>query len=662
MSSNNLSTRTNNMWNTMREYPSYSQRNLSSPACINESVRNKSIAPSKNTNEIVVLNKIPIQFDENKHYILYDSINFIKKDDLLKIAKAKNVTLILNPSDIKIMMCSKFFKIKLTDANESTPEISKFVSDFNGGSYESINQTELTHINTYFSTGKVDWVADISLWPNLISNGLYKNDRYGSNIFKTRFNSIFIDDTLTVILTNYHIKLSSNSDLNYFNIICLLNSLLHNVIPPDDKLAVLTTSSTIPTIFKSTTTPIELKSAEVYQGLLYSIYTSDKVKFCHYHNKPNMQYLFSNGGLSKQLLENPKILMEYYAKIKKLLGNHDIFKSSTLLQFSRLAGNTPENSIEYINTNLKNIVNSICNNTGDVNLNIVYLVAISHEFKCNEIQLIKDKCTKISETDEVSSDDSSSELSPMFSDSKNPYKKYNNYYNNENDKQIQVFMTNDEIPFINTQSDGKIILVSLGKSNNATIINLVNNELKYTLSTLSTSNTTQITNSSGNYTLTNGDPDKYHIYNKTNNSFPSGEIKIDLATLSSNMLLSKIKNSEKIYYSGKMNNFDIFRINCKDQIHKIIVDDINDKFINDLMTHCHIYTTARIAEFEKNRAALIDTVSEPAMKTMMTTVFDQLKKFIEEKEKIQPSISNGRAKYLKYKNKYLALKQQLGLN
>jgi hypothetical protein len=498
-----------------------------------------------------------------------------------------------------------------------------------------------------------------------------------SNPFKNLVNLIIDKDLVNKIIIECKTKTdisSENDDSESFMVMCIFNRLFSKLSTSRGYTKVNKIKhmkNAIPTSENST------DYSNFTEGLLYELFNSDQTFFCHHYNMTDTQYLFSNGGLSDMLLKTPSKLHDYYKMMNNILNKSPTFEccAKNTINFTFKPQPTIENAISDINRYLKTVVREVLDNQ-NLCSNIIYLFAISHEFKCKKVSVFTEKCTS---KDQNSSEDSSSELSPMFTNSKQ--KTYDIYY--KEPELVQIFSHKEisRLPYVQiTGKENKIVLVNLsGTESKSSILDIDHSTSSAPPVPSGTSSSTVPTTPVGpirkiNVTLTSDiSSDEYKPDGATTVIFDAiphiSNINIDISKLLKDDILSNLlKHSSSIYYNGSgkdsSNDTHIFTVKTHSDkpyliSHLGVINSKNSEIKSMAGTNID-EISENIRTTGKNLTAMFETII-PGAKDSFDLFVDTVANSIKQKGSIVDSSSSSRTKYLKYKNKYLALKKQLGL-
>jgi hypothetical protein len=280
--------------------------------------------------------------------------------NIMKIVEDPKIILTLGNRDINKIKCLLLNKLELPmDTHDSNY---KLIDSFNKGylNFEQYN----SFVKIYIS---LKWKEDIINWP------IFWQDKEATpyafpqgEFFLNRFKQIFTESMAAGnMLNSIYLELKNMIELDKSLNISELDKFLN--ISEDHKafIVLLIFNRMLQT---ATVAPAKVAPArddtKLFHGLLYKLYTRDNTKLCHREEIERTIYLFSHGGLTKQLLNSDRLLNMY--------GLDKI-------------GNLQER-IESINKIYKNKIGS-CFDPTDLLLrqNIIFLLALSAPTKtCNE--------------------------------------------------------------------------------------------------------------------------------------------------------------------------------------------------------------------------------------------------------------------------------------
>jgi len=361
--------------------------------------------------------------EKNKIYNLRNLLN-IQNDD--------NIIYILGNRCINKIKCLMLNKLNLV--TESNSELNSLITKFNQGNIT------LNDYNTFYdnyTTNKISWKENMDLnwdkfWLNKDQQSFVYNIKKKSDdvindkdndvlayFFTKRYYAIFTDS-----MGAPNILFSIIKELNYddlikeFNKIEKLNDKEHidykNILLDQMAFIVLSLfNGLLMKVDESKTYDISFnqKNLEIikFQGLLYNVLIRQNTKFCHYLQFDNKEFLFSHGGLTKTLLDDPtkiNILKEVLIYMKQIYLNHEkiknfneneIFTPKISLQSQLIDVEVEvdikklsiEDKIDYINKFIKEIMIRILDsdsNSNDEYIHIMilinYLLFMSADFAC----------------------------------------------------------------------------------------------------------------------------------------------------------------------------------------------------------------------------------------------------------------------------------------
>jgi len=347
----------------------------------------------------------------DKLYICGDILDstFMGKDfnDKYKLTKSYNLSNIRNciiNNKIKLAFGNRDLnKLKckhLCKLNGNTEHINKYNNgniDLNVDTYKKI----LEEIKNLDSSNR--WNAKMKNWysfwfttnPNFKKQKENFTDNYPDNtIFKKRFDDIFGPDPVTgtmsapnllhcipieLKITDEINKLTSDEEKNDFKAFIVLSIFRSMNLNFDTHIENIEKIENI-------------KNSINVKGWLTQLYTLHQA--CYYLEMNDNIYLFSHGGISKTLINNPEILQNIYNKCNSTTKLYEYLTNLDKLKiggYYNTINNNIKKNINKINEIIKNVISSL--DQSDLIIpdqNVLFLIMITTGFNCEDFVKIID--------------------------------------------------------------------------------------------------------------------------------------------------------------------------------------------------------------------------------------------------------------------------------